>query len=71
MTPKQDWLQRQIETAKLAATHCGELADTAIDLTTCALARRYQEFWVAVVAKREAELRGRKYQPLTVKPDRS
>lgn len=66
---KQDHLQRrQIETAKLAATHCGDLADTALDTATRDKARRYQEFWLGVAAKREAELRGGKPQPLAVKP---
>jgi len=65
---KVDWLSKSISTARLAASHCGELADTALDTSTREMATRYCDFWRQITAKREAELRGRKPQTMRVKP---
>lgn len=65
---KADCLARQIETAKLAASHCAELADNAIDTHTIGLARRYEAYWLDIAARRTTEMTGRQPQARQVKP---
>lgn len=64
---KHDHLARQIETAKLCASHCADLAASAMDSTTREMARRYEAFWHDVIERRTADMRGGEQKALRVK----
>lgn len=64
---KHDQLARQIESAKLCASHCADLAATAVDEYTREQGRRYEAFWLDVIERCQAEMRGGERQAKQVK----
>lgn len=64
---KNDWMARQIETAKLIVSQYDELLATIRDPYTRELTQRHRAFWLDVLERRQAEMRGGERQALRVK----